>query len=650
METIRNSLINDALKQKSFNDIKNLCKMGIPQKYRSSVYSFILQPKTNNHTLPEPTSHEAIDLLIDESISKDTIWAITDYIINRYTINYIPKYFKSIYQVVGLFAQMQHDNEVENEQSTTHLTNMVIAFYEKYHKYLLSPYPSVLSGIHSIVGMLLMYHDPQLAITIESKRLNISSITSQYMYNMCLTMPQTRNGIWKLWDFLALSEDSSMFIFVIATYLIMKGEDIIRSEKDIQSVTKEKLTDEEVDIIISTSVFIRSHTPLTFFRYLSGCTTYSYNFQRYYTTVLKENMVIPVTAIDILKDISSRRQSITFIDCRNESDYNHSAIQNSIHATLPLTTETIPELLPSIKPHSIVVLYASGNDKLLPDKDQLKCAALMLVKSNIKYVCVMDNGFEGYHECLIKQIPGACIENHSFSTCYICNPQFKRMEHVVNVVGENTKKVKETVQKQSSQFWGLLNTAFTETPKKSEPSSSSNKPLPKIPSKQLNQTIVIDDSTQKESTNEKHDINNDKKPLDSDGNGGNKKKLELLEIVDDIEEDKGSDELDDEQQSDADYFGDLIKENLSFEVQMNSDGVNKNCLVVLAPVELIVMEKNVDGMFMLVEVLYDDIKKVITKRSAPENITIKTVEEDLLLVVNTNTQQFTKELSQKIKK
>ncbi|EDR24922.1 hypothetical protein EDI_174280 [Entamoeba dispar SAW760] len=269
----------------------------------------------------------------------------------------------------------------------------------------------------------------------------------------------------------------------------------------------------------------------------------------------------------------------------------------------------------------------------------------------------MENGFEGYHECVMNRVQGAKLERHNIALCYVCNPQIKKMEKIASVVEENAKKAKETVQEKSSSWWGYISQTVSDAAKKYEQNSiqamedakrtreeerkkqreeqtKREKELKEKKKAEPNEQKQINDLPKK--TDQKEEMSQTKKE---------DKKMELFEIV----------EEDDDEEKDTnntDYFNDVMKENPTYQalLEIKGDSETKSILVVLTSIELLILEKSETELFMVQEILYDDIKKVITKRSTPENITIKTEDEELIMKITDNHQQFIKDLTERTKK
>ena len=117
--------------------------------------------------------------------------------------------------------------------------------------------------------------------------------------------------LWKLWDYLILCDDPYFYIFIILSLFKLKEDIFIETIKKcisqqletnemkqtiiIEEITKimnETITSEQMDILLSISSYLRGHTPLTFFRYITSAITYSLNFQKTYSKTLKNSMIV----------------------------------------------------------------------------------------------------------------------------------------------------------------------------------------------------------------------------------------------------------------------------------------------------------------------------------------------------------------------
>ncbi|EMH75803.1 hypothetical protein EHI8A_212460 [Entamoeba histolytica HM-1:IMSS-B] len=668
MEEANIKLISKCVQLNSLNDIRTLCRSQIPSSLRSSIYKLFLQPKRLVKEIKSSEHHvEEIKTLVQ--VKGEIIWPIVDTIITRYTIAPTSKNLENLYRVIStLYSLNSFELTTENSQEQIQLANLSIAFFERFHRYFLTHYPSIQTALNTIFLQLLLFHCPSLAIKLESKRINISNITSPFIYNLFISLFNDLNALWKLWDYLLLSEDPCFFVFILTALFLLKEHTLGDSTEDILQELQKPLSLSEVDLLCSTASFVRSHTPLTVFRYISGSVSFSYNFQRIYSKILKNSNVFEVTATDIIKDMTTRHQLIHFVDCRDDEDFERCSILGSQHITLPVTSETITDITKDFKPNHIIVLFGSQHKGHLPTKDMIVSAALAFLKIGVEKVCIMESGFEGYHECAMNKVQGAKLERHNIALCYVCNPQIKKMEKIASVVEENAKKAKETVQEKSSSWWGYISQTVSDAAKKYEQNSikameDAKRVREEERKKQKEEQNKREEQSKREKEQKEEKIKEEKKeepneqkqtkdfpkkidqkeetsPIKKED-----KKMELFEIVEE-------DDDDEKDTNNTDYFNDVMKENPTYQalLEIKGDQETKNILVVLTSIELLILEKSENEVFMVQEILYDDIKKVITKRSTPENITIKTQDEELIMKITDNHQQFIKDLTERTKK
>ena len=75
--------------------------------------------------------------------------------------------------------------------------------------------------------------------------------------------------------------------------------------------------------------------------------------------------------------------------------------------------------------------------------------------------------------------------------------------------------------------------------------------------------------------------------------------------------------------------------------------MRNSLLLVLGEFELMILEKNEEDIFMLEEMNYDDLKKIITKRTNPDLIIFKTSEKEIP-IESKESQQILKALNEKV--
>ena len=808
MEQEQIQLIQQHLQTKTLSDIKTLCKSGIPQLLRKDIYNLLIQPKQHIKKLSELkqldeqllNQHNEIKTIV--SVDKTLVHFITQNIMTRYTIVLSNRNYEQIFQMVSVLVSLKpfeyqnlqlnkfsdikteklndktnelkeqnESNEVkenetkemkenqnedsekqkekEYEMNIIETMNFIISFYEKYFKHILTHYPSVQTAISSIFNQLLYFHCPQLVIAIESQRIHLHQYMNQLMGNMLLNTFTNESTLWKLFDYLILSDDPYFYIFVILALFKLKENQLIEMVKkhienalpndsinrtnqnetnetenqnekkenrneiinenklheEITKVINETITIDEMDLLLSIASYLRGHTPLTFFRYITSAITYSINFQKVYSKTLKNSIIVEVNAQDIVKDIVSRNQNTIYIDCRNTEDYERCSIEKSYHITLPINSENIEELKNHFKqhPHAIIVLFGSNLDDHQPSKDIVKASAFTLVKNGIERVCIMENGFEGYHACVAAKQNGAKLERHSVTSCYVCNPQVKRMEQFAKNVEETYEKTKETVKESSSSFWGFISKTVSDTAKKYEEEKAKhyeedkkrkeemlkkkqeqqlrdqqirhqqmknmmmkqqqmeqkkmNEMKQNEQMKQAKQNEQIQQVKQTQQTKEvkqneikqtNQNEQNEKKEKQNEIIEKKEEKQSLFDIVN--EEDENEIENNENEENDSDYFNDIMKENPTFFASLQENEESKEIVIVLTSIVMLILEKGDNEMFMLDEINYDDIKKVIMKRSTPDLMTIKTPEKDLIFKMTEKKSEFTQQLAQKMKK
>ncbi|ELP94039.1 hypothetical protein EIN_182960 [Entamoeba invadens IP1] len=561
--------------------------------------------------------------------------------------------------------------DLKHNKHILSLTNTTIAFFDHFHKYLLSRYPSCITGINNIFSLLLLFHCPSLSLKVQSKRISLDFIMNEYFLDLLCTLPDTPQTLFSLWDFLFLNEDPSTFFFVLLAIVYLRQHDFGDSMESFSPILATKITLTEVPKIIGTANYLRTKTPLTVFRYITGCVTYSYNFQKYYARTLKNSICVVVNAVDVAKDITTRHITPLFIDCRNQEDFDRCSVTGAVRVELPITGEHLEELEKEFSnKNRVVFVFGSNAAGHFGNTEEVKSAVITLCKKGVSKICVVEGGFEELHAAAMKKM--ITLDRHKIPNCYVCNPQVKNMEKIMSTVEEKTKKAKETVTETSANWWNYISQKVDEGIKKYEETSAKNmeealkeknereqrnaeiekkrmadgekkniavKTEPKSPQKSEKKmtTKVLKAQKSDEKSPEKSDGKSEEKSEEKE-----RKKMELFEIV---EEDDEKDK-----EGDSAYFNDLIKENPTFVGKLVMGEEEKEVTMVLTTIEMLILEKNESEVFMLDEVMYEDIKKVITKRSAPENITIKTEDKEFVFRVENNPQQFTKELAQKVKK
>ncbi|ELP93772.1 hypothetical protein EIN_175590 [Entamoeba invadens IP1] len=636
--------------------VREFCReFGIPTEFRLQIWNMFLQPKKEFvetkipitavkyrpqwYNFSSTEQEEAVKIAL--SIQPVQVQPFFNGIVDIAAV------------VVKLFPR-------ESEELLCGMTKSLLYKFQPFYKYLDSV---IVTGLQNLIHMLFLYHDPLLSLHLDMYRIEPNEYTNYFGFNLCMGMCTEFNDLIKLWDEFITFPDTTLYVYCIVGYLIYLKDDFLDQETNksgasaVRKVIGKKLRREEVKTVVACSKAIRLSTVSSFNRTLLGVMNNLESYKQVFSKSLNSSLFLTTFPGDVINDTTGRQIPFLFIDCRRQEAFEMGSILAAINMDY-LRRQRESKYVDNVFKNELsvltqnnstfhVVLFGDGERVSgVPDISELSMIGLDFVKRGVKRVSIMNQGYVKFHKNALDGVKGFQLMNHDPTTCSFCltgKPiDFEKKEQPKEQFAPHkfdhqralsfTQTIANKTIERTQHITNDLMEFLYGTPQKKQEKRIDLK----IPQKNdMKNELQIDPVLQHKVTEipKKEEV----------------KTVQLFDIPNSSQLETPKTTKQNEEDDDDTYLKELIAESSQYDsfldVSANDEPNWKPVITVLTTISILIVEKRGDNFSLLEDISFENITKVVMKKSEPEKFSIVYGAEKCTIKVPGSYTRFVEEIT-----
>lgn len=375
-------------------------------------------PENNDLSMDIERTRPELDLFRTEKVKQIITKVITDYCLS----NRLP-YRQGMNHLVAPLVALKVEAENYTEQSLVKLFSAIVDRFIPLLKCQGPQFNLVLQSTFSFLRLLLRYHDPELALHLETSNIGLDFFAAPWI----LTWFSHKWGmaeVLALWDQYLVENDPVLHHCTCIAWIISKRKKLLQAPEDtlLQKIMNEvkncSPSLDEVIPLVSQAKELRSQTPGTFLQFFRDvCCSNCLSLEGLQKVVpfLESSNTCSISASELAQyvcwigyrfELLSREEeflgcnedildSFMLLDCRSLEDYAKCNISFSQHFSSSSEEQIIESLQSKALCARVPHICLIGEDMSVPEKCQeLSRIANRLMHQGLKHVSILVGGFQ----------------------------------------------------------------------------------------------------------------------------------------------------------------------------------------------------------------------------------------------------------------